>query len=130
MGRCLVTLSDPQVAVTDLVIDSTSVYWTASNGPSGGHVVKANLAGGGEITLAAASEPTSLVVDATNVWFTDLQNGVVLGVPIGGGTGNAPFPVELRVVTAARSGSYATFFSVATVAVAGRRTATREGMFA
>jgi hypothetical protein len=43
--------------------------------------------------------------------------------------GNAPSPVEVRVVAAARLDSYATFFSDATVAAAGRRAATREGMW-
>ena len=43
--------------------------------------------------------------------------------------GIAPFPVELRVVSAARWDSYATFFSDATGAASGRRAATREGMW-
>ena len=43
--------------------------------------------------------------------------------------GNAPRPVELRVVATASSSSYATFFSGATVAAAGRMAATSEGMF-
>jgi hypothetical protein len=43
--------------------------------------------------------------------------------------GNAPRPVELRVVATASSSSYATFFSGATVTAAGRMAATSEGMF-
>ncbi len=44
--------------------------------------------------------------------------------------GNGPRPVELRVVATASSSSYATSFSGATVAAAGRMAATSEGMFA
>ena len=42
--------------------------------------------------------------------------------------GNAPVPVELRVVEAARLNSYATFFSDATVEASDRRAVTSEGM--
>ena len=42
--------------------------------------------------------------------------------------GNAPFPVELRVVAAVRMDSYATFFSDATDEASGRRAVTSEGM--
>ena len=51
-------------------------------------------------------------------------------LPLDGGlSGIAPFPVEVRVVAAARGDSYATFLSDATVAAAGRRAATSEGMW-
>ncbi len=50
--------------------------------------------------------------------------------PPGRRWGNAPPPVEVRVVEAARSLSYATFFSAATVAAGPRTAATSEGMSA
>jgi Helix-turn-helix domain len=79
------------------------------------------------IDLAEEAGVTRGSVNRWLQWYQALgTDGLATGVSPGG---IAPFPVELRIVAAAGWDPYATFFSGATVAVAGRRAATREGMF-
>ena len=75
-----------------VAVDATNVYWAAdckayagSPGCSDGAVMKAPLAGGTAVTLAAASA-TAIATDGTSVYWGDDRANVVMKVPTGGGT--------------------------------------------
>ena len=87
-GASLSTLAQLRASTVPefIAIDATSVYFTETEG---GRVVKVPIGGGAPVVLAAGqSEPTGIVVDAANVyWTTQGSNSgnSVMKVPIGGG---------------------------------------------
>ena len=74
-------LDSAAVALGQIAVDSTSAYWTNF---IAGAVMKAPLAGGSAITLASARLPWSIVVAASYVYVSQLNNGVEQ-VPLQGG---------------------------------------------
>lgn len=100
-GRCLITLASGLSKPHRLVVDGSSVYFTASND---GTVMKVPLGGGASTTLASGqNNPVGIAVDSTNVyWANQSSSGTINRVPIGGGavspivTGQ-PNPVGLAV---------------------------------
>ena len=86
-GASLSTLAQLTQSVPEFIaIDATSVYFTAT---LGGRVVKVPIGGGAPVVLAAGqSEPTGIVVDAANVYWTNQASNSgnsIMKVPIGGG---------------------------------------------
>jgi hypothetical protein len=63
-----------------IAVDSTSVYW--SNNASA--IMKAPLGGGTPTQIATGFAP--LVVNTTNIYFTDPSTTIVMKTPLGGGT--------------------------------------------
>ena len=92
-----------------LAVDATSVYWAnvGASGTMAAVILKAPLAGGTPVTLAAldSDEPQSMAVDATNLYWTSFgdwpvtANGTVMKVSLAGGT-----PVTLATGQAAPGG--------------------------
>ena len=84
----IVKLAPVPFFVTGIVVDATSVYWTAGVGDVGrGGVMKVDKLGGTPVEIATAKWPYDVAVDATNVyWIEQVQpNSGVLKAPIGGG---------------------------------------------
>lgn len=100
------SLSGPVVAtgqagVYDIAVDAHFVYWTTFL-PGEGGVYKAPLIGGKIQTLAGSQgRPAGMAVDATHVYWANMDSGGVLRVPIGGGgptglaTGTLPLSLTL-----------------------------------
>jgi hypothetical protein len=70
----------------DLIMDSSSLYWTDRAATAAtGRVMKAGLSGGSSAPLAVnRSYPTQLVTDGQNVYWVEPSFGI-LSVPVGGG---------------------------------------------
>jgi hypothetical protein len=86
-GSTVLTLVSGDLACPiNIVVDATSVYWTAN----GGSVMKVPIDGGTPTTLASGqSTPWGIAVDATSVYWVDVGNGndgSVMKVPLAGGT--------------------------------------------
>lgn len=77
--------ADVQDPTGAIVVDPTSVYW--GNDVSN-TVLKVAKTGGAVVTLASGGASTFVAVDATSVYWgwNGLNNGVVLSVPLSGGT--------------------------------------------
>jgi hypothetical protein len=69
----------------NIVVDSTSVYWTDTPLFQSGTIFKVPIAGGKPAMLASAiMDPFGLAVDATSVYWAD--GNTVMKVPVAGGT--------------------------------------------
>jgi len=100
-----------------VAIDNANIYWSYVELPAGiyhlsrtepmlgGKILKLPLGGGTPTVLASGfSQPLSVVVDGTNVYFTDNIGYTVMSVPIAGGLpttlakstdGNEPFVIAV-----------------------------------
>jgi hypothetical protein len=81
-GGDVVTVASSQAGIDGLTEDATSLYWIAHG------VVRIAKAGGTPLTLAPAGtngEGNVLAVDATNVYWTQALEGLVLSVAVDGG---------------------------------------------
>ena len=72
-------------------VDDQYVYWSKGVGGSGisaGAIYRAPKAGGGPITTVydAIANPWDLKVDATNVYYSEMNLGRIMSVPKAGGT--------------------------------------------
>jgi hypothetical protein len=87
-GSTVVVLaSGNDACARNIVVDATSVYWTADDGSvNEGSVMKVPIDGGTPTTLASGqSSPWGVAVDATRVyWFN--RGGSVMKVPLEGGS--------------------------------------------
>jgi hypothetical protein len=76
-------------ALASLVVDNSSVYWTASDT---GTIQQVSINGGAVTTLASGlNQPMRVAVDATHVYWTENAGGIagagaVRSVPVAGGT--------------------------------------------
>jgi hypothetical protein len=64
---------------TGIAVDATSVYWANASA-----ILKAPLGGGTPTQVATGYAP--LVIDTTNVYFTDPSTTIVMKAPLGSGT--------------------------------------------
>jgi hypothetical protein len=72
---------------SDVVTDSTSVYWSdiGTTGTAGVYSIPLGTGGGTITTLASdLGEPVHLAVDTANVYTGDFKSGAVLEIPISG----------------------------------------------
>jgi hypothetical protein len=73
-----------------MAIDATNVYWTEGcTYVGGGYVRKVPKAGGDIVTLATGDNPSGIVTDGINVYWSTSSNttsGAIMRVPVGGGT--------------------------------------------
>ena len=84
-GGTPTTLATAQDGSAGLAVDDTNVYWAnAFGGAGGGAVMKVPKGGGTAITLASGGDPYAIVLDATNVYWTN--GGTIMRVAKGGGT--------------------------------------------
>jgi hypothetical protein len=65
-----------------IALDDTSVYW----GDYVGNLWKESLSGGAATNLASGEAPWGIAVDATNVYWNATETGLILSVPLDGGT--------------------------------------------
>jgi hypothetical protein len=77
--------------VSDLIVDDTSVYWTAARNPGDGRIMKIAKTGGAGTALASGLQPPRrLAVDDANVYWTFLPSvpgaGSVMRVAKSGGS--------------------------------------------
>jgi hypothetical protein len=73
----------------DIVVDGTNAYWTEQGStPTVGKVSQAKKTDGSSPVTLAMNEmsPAGIAVDATHVYWTNIGDGTVNKVPIGGGT--------------------------------------------
>lgn len=85
-----------------IVVDSTSVYWSGTNG-----IFKISINGGPTTTLVSgigttSSWPSSIAIDATSVYFADFGTNTIKKVGLNGGlvttlASGASYPVSIAV---------------------------------
>jgi hypothetical protein len=86
-----------------LAVDSTNVYWTNSTANfSEWTLMKKPLQGGAPVALVSDRNMGDFAVGATSVYWTEVQGGKVMRVPISGGTpetiaSNEPRPFKVAV---------------------------------
>jgi hypothetical protein len=89
-GTCQpVTLAAGLSELTEMAVDSTSVYWTGSPDIQTGKasVMKVGLDGGTPVMLASGQDgPRGIAVDATSVYWVNSLSHTVMRIAIGGGT--------------------------------------------
>jgi hypothetical protein len=84
-GECLVTLATNIPKAHGLVLNAIKAYVTSYQ--ASGNIYEMSLGGGGAINLTTnypQNYPLGIVVDSTNVYWTNNQGGTVMRMPIGG----------------------------------------------
>lgn len=81
---CPVTLAAGQHVPAALAVDQTGVYWSNGGNASGGSIAKVGLDGGASTTLAPATDPLHIALDAGNVLWT--SGGAIWKVAEQGGS--------------------------------------------
>jgi hypothetical protein len=89
-----------------LAVDQTNLYWAKGTPESESIVLETPLSGGSTTALASSGSVLSLAVDATRVYWGD--NGVLLAVPLGGGT-TVTFPIDNLVAAEVATDSYSIY---------------------
>jgi hypothetical protein len=91
-GRCQVTI-ESELHAYNIAVNATHIYWTTTfTAPVPAKVMRAPLDGGQREELATGPNCHSIVLDDTNVYWTDFTrgSGFLMKMPLNGGT---PVPI-------------------------------------